>query len=199
MEDDLCKSEDVLNKEYRLYRVSIFKKYFSVMYVQAGGVQDTSEYLGLSGVQHAGGGWPGVQYGKFTNNDGVMRRRGARRLSGEEYPLCVVAHKPVENVRATSNTFESPISKKGVKKICSVAQIVEKFGGGDTHTSEGQICEKIYNFKYKEKVNCTPKRKISMLQDGASLSPSLGTLQLSDQWKPALESPAKKIKLVLFD
>ena len=53
--------------------MSIFKKYFSVMYVQAGGVQDTSEYLGLSGVQHAGGGWPGVQYGKFTNNDGVMR------------------------------------------------------------------------------------------------------------------------------
>ena len=28
VEDDLCKSEDVLNKEYRLYRVSIFKKYF---------------------------------------------------------------------------------------------------------------------------------------------------------------------------
>ena len=53
--------------------MSIFKKYFesvvpavcvdtnqdSVMFVQAGGVQDTSavdtrEYLGLSGVQHAG-------------------------------------------------------------------------------------------------------------------------------------------------
>ena len=134
--------------------MSIFKKYFSVMYVQAGGVQDTSEYLGLSGVQHAGGGWPGVQYGKFTNNDGVMRRRGARRLSGEEYPVCVVAHKPVENVRATSNTFESPISKKGVKKICSVAQIVEEkyfFWGGKHTLRRGKSVRKytISNIKKK--------------------------------------------------
>ena len=56
-----------------------------------------------------------------------------------------------------------------------------------------------YNRKYKEENICTPKRKLSMLQDNASHSPSLGTAQLSDQWKPACESPAKRIKLLLFD
>ena len=44
-------------------------------------------------------------------------------------------------------------------------------------------------------MNYTPKRKLSLLQDGASL----GTAQLSDQWKPAYDSPAKRMKLILFD
>ena len=94
------------------------------------------------------------------------------RLSMEEYPVAI------------SNIFESPISKKGVEKLCSVAQIVDIFGGGgNTHTSEGQLCDEQYNRKYKEENIYTPKRKLSMLQDSASQSPSLGTAQLSDQWK----------------
>ena len=122
-----------------------------------------------------------------------------RRLSVEEYPVCIVTHNPVENVDATSNIFESPISKKGVKKLCSVAKVNDIFEGGNTHTSEGQSFDEPFNIKYKEKVNYTPKRKISLLQDSSSLSPSLGTAQLSDQWKPAYDSHAKRMKLILFD
>ena len=89
--------------------------------------------------------------------------------------------------------FESPIPKKGVNNSCLVAQIVEKFGGGNTHTSEGQDCD------IKVKVIQTPKQKLSQLQDGNILFPSLGTAQLPDQWMQANNSPAKKIKFVLFD
>ena len=203
-EDDLWKCEDVLSKEYRLYRVSKLRKYFvsvmpalcvngdldSLMCEQAGGEQDTGiverkEYLGLSGVQQAGagGGWPCDQQENTSTNDGVMRRRGASRLSVEEYPV------------ATCNIFESPISKK----LCSVAQVDDIFGVGNAHTSRGQLSDEPYSRKYKEEINYTPKRKLSLLQDGASHSPSLGTTQLSDQWKPAYDSPAKRMKLILFD
>ena len=136
-------------------------------------------------MQHAGagGGSPGDQQENTSTNDGVMRRRGAGRLSVEEYPV------------ATCNIFESPISKK----LCSVAQVDDIFGVGNTHTSRGQLSDEPYSRKYKEEINNTPKRKLSLLQDGASQSPSLGTAQLSDQWKPACDSPAKRMKLILFD
>ena len=95
-------------------------------------------------MQHAGagGGSPGDQQENTSTNDGVMRRRGAGRLSVEEYPV------------ATCNIFESPISKK----LCSVAQVDDIFGVGNTHTSEGQLSDEPYNSKYKEEMNCTPKR-----------------------------------------
>ena len=78
------------------------------------------------------------------------------------------------------------------------AQIVDKFGGWSTHTSEGQDCDEI-SYNIKVKVIQTPKRKLSQLQDGNILFPSLGTAQLPDQWMQANNSPAKKIKFVLFD
>ena len=186
LEDDLWKCEDVLSKEYRLYKVSMLRKYFvpvvqavcvdsdldGMMCEQAGGVHDAGiveiqEYVGLGEGQRTGCGWPGDQQENTSNNDDVMRRRGASRLSMEEYPV------------ATINIFES--------------------GGGNTHTSEGQLCDEQYNRKYKEENIFTPKRKLSLLQDSDSQSPSLGTAQLSDQWKPACDSPAKRIKLILFD
>ena len=139
-----------------------------------------------------------AELGEEGDKEAWLKRRG-----GKEVPFSS-EHSSFSNalvkVRVAGATFSSPVSKRKVSKSNLVAQILSKFRGGNTCTSEGQLSSGISNIvNIVQEKQRTPKRKFLMLQDHSRMSQPVITAQLSLQGISGSESPAKKHKSVLFN
>ena len=141
-----------------------------------------------------------AEVGEEGNKDNFSKRRGGKEvpISSENTSFSKALSTSI--VRVAGNTYSSPVSKRKVSKTSSVAQIISKFGVGNTCTSEGQIMSEISNtVNIVQEKSRTPKRKLPMLQDCSGISQPVITAQLSSQGISGSESPAKKFKSLLFD
>ena len=134
-----------------------------------------------------------AELGEEGDKEAWLKRRG-----GKEVPFSSdnsSFNNVLVKVRVAGETFSSPVSKRKVSKSNSVAQIISKFGGGNTCTSEGQLSSGILNIvNIVQEKQHTPKRKFIMLQDHSRISQPVITAQLSLQGISGSESPAKKFK-----